>query len=424
MTDAEDDCLFSGSVARAARPTHSLLPNCDRCKLHRAGCRSPKMRVSGRGGKGILVVGERPGAAEDAAGEAFVGPSGRLMAGVFRDLGADLYRDCWLTNALICAPPKGGPPKTAVEDCRPNVFAAVKKFDPVVIVLAGGAAVRSVVGRVWKPDVDGAVHRWVGWRIPCRDPNAWLCPTYNPAHLLRDRDDRDGGGDGDGANDPTVPTLLFRRHVAAALKLAARGRPWPDGPPDERTEVEVILSPADAAARVRKYRAGVVAFDFEHSPLKPDVADADLVCCSVCWEGQETISFPWAGAVRAEIAAMLENPAVGKIASNMKNEDRWCRAKLGVTVRGWAFDTMLAGHALNPAARMSGLKPQAFVRLGAPDYNRHVEPYLDPGKEHGGNAHNRVRDVDLRQLLVYCGLDSLLEFRVAEIQARELGVDL
>jgi hypothetical protein len=40
----------------------------------------------------------------------------------------------------------------------------------------------------------------------------------------------------------------------------------------------------------------------------------------------------------------------------------------------------------------------------------------------GGNSPNRVRQIDLKQLLLYCGLDSLLEWLVSEDQRCELGI--
>jgi len=57
-----------------------------------------------------------------------------------------------------------------------------------------------------------------------------------------------------------------------------------------------------------------------------------------------------------------------------------------------------------------------------PEYNSHIEPYLK--SDGGGNAPNRVREVKLDQLLLYNGLDALLEYEVAISQAAEMGVEL
>jgi uracil-DNA glycosylase family 4 len=353
-----------------------------------------------------MIVGEAPGEAEDQEGVPFVGKSGRHLEGVLDKIGVDMRWDCWMTNACVCHPPHNELDRfpKAVEYCRPNLLNALAEFKPAVIVLLGGVAAESLLAHVWRDDV-GGISRWAGLQIPNHRPNAWICPTYHPSYLLRSKD----------------PVLdgEFRRHLTAAFELS--GVPWPDGPPDYPGRVETILDPAAAAARVRRYTGGLVAFDFEHNPLKPDAADADLVSCSICWEGEETIAFPWHGAVRDEVKNLLRNPDIGKIASNLKNEDRWCRAVLDVRVASWDWDTMLAAHALDPRGGVTGLKFQSFVRLGCPDYAHHITPFLIP-REPGGYAPNKVRSVALLDLLVYNGLDSLLEFEVAKSQKAEMGV--
>jgi hypothetical protein len=57
--------------------------------------------------------------------------------------------------------------------------------------------------------------------------------------------------------------------------------------------------------------------------------------------------------------------------------------------------------------------------LGVPDYNSHVEDELSA--DGGGNALNRIKQLSIDTLLTYCGLDSLLEYEVAKIQARTMG---
>jgi uracil-DNA glycosylase len=398
--------FFSAAEARAVRPLPTLVPRCDQCGLKdHPGCRTPKMKVDGAGKHRILVVAEYPGGEEDAAGRPLVGRSGRLAAEEFERAGLDLRRDCWLTNAQICYDAGHRAPATAVADCRPNLLRALAELKPEVVLLMGGAAIVSLLGHLWKADV-GKVRRWTGWSIPARPPlNAWVLPTYNPAYLLRRGDD-------------AVLWAEFRDHLAAAARL--RGRPWTAPPVDA---VETILSPDEAAVRLRRFRSGRAAFDYETTTLKPDGPHAEIVCASVCWEGRETFSFPWAGPVIPAFREFLENGEIAKIGYSMKFEDRWSLVHAGVRVRGWLWDGMLAAHALDPRRGVTGLKFQSFVRLGVPDYNSHVEPFLDSGRENGCNAPNRIWQVGLPALLKYCALDSLYEFQVAESQMKEMGYD-
>ena len=307
------DELFSAVTARRARPLPTFVPRCGHCGLYKR-CESPKMRVDGEGRRGILIVGEWPGRSEDGEGRPFVGGSGRFLARELQKFGVDMRRDCWLTNALVCAP-IGEAPAGAIDDCRPNLLKAIRDLNPTSIFLMGGAAIQAAVGHFWKPDV-GPVGRWTGRRIPNHNPNAWVCPFNNPAHLLRD-----------GAHP--VELLQFRDSLGAAVAL--EGRPWANGPPDYRSKVETILSPADAAAALKAVQSGVIAFDLETTTLKPDSAESRIVCCSVCHEGCRTIAFPWQGPAVVEMSRILRSPEIPKIGYNCFSGDtRFLTREFGV----------------------------------------------------------------------------------------------
>jgi uracil-DNA glycosylase family 4 len=410
----DDDCegeFFSASEALSVRAPMPLEPRCGRCGLYR-DCKSPKMKPSGRGRKRILICGDYPGKDEDATGIQFSGGAGDLLSGRLRSCGVSMRDDCWLTNSLICYS-KGKPSehKTAMSDCRPNLIKTIRSLNPEIIILLGTSAVRSLIGYLWKEDT-GPIGRWVGHKIPDHKFNAWVCPSYNPAHLTYSRE--------------VVLNMHFDQHLEDACKLP--GRPWPNGPPDYESEVEVIMSVDEATRRLERYTAGVIAFDYETNCLKPDGPIPEIVCASVCWEGRETIAFPWMGSVRGAMRTILENPNIGKIGANIKFEDRWTREKLGIEVQGWMFDTMLAAHAIDPRSvserdprGVSGLKFQAYVHLGCPDYSSHVAPLLESDRK-GGYELNRIREVKLPQLLLYNGLDSLLEYKLAMIQMKHLGI--
>ena len=418
---ADGDTFFTAAEVKRTRPLPMLRPKCEQCGLYK-GCESPKMAVTGQGRRGVLLVSDYPGKAEDLEGRQFVGKSGRYMEEVLQGLGFNMRRDAWLTNALICHNAKKEFPRTSTDDCRPNLMNTIRDLKPRVIILAGGVAISSLLGVVWKPDVGPAV-RWTGRTIPAHKPNAWIAPVNNPAYLFRE-------------GVSPVAKLQFREHLEAAIRLADTEQvPWPNGPPDYASQVEVIHSPTEAAARLRKYDSGLVAFDFETDRLKPDHRDAEIMCCSVCWEGQETIAFPWHGPVVAEMKRLLVDRDIGKIGFNMDFEHRWCKAKLGIDVKGWAWDGMLGAHCLDPrpggkskedgssfGSGCTGLKYQAFVRFGIPEYNSAIEPYLR--SEGGGNSVNRVREVKPDRLMLYCGLDSLFEFMVAKDQSKEMGAAL
>jgi uracil-DNA glycosylase family 4 len=366
------------------------------------------MPVAGEGRRKILVCGEAPGAEEDSQGRPFVGPSGQYLQGHLAAAGIDLFRDCWVTNSAICRPPHNALPEKAVFHCRPNVVNAIKELGPETIILLGAGAVQSVVGWLWKEDV-GPVGRWVKWKVPARKVNAWVCPTWHPSFLLRSQ----------GKREYALLERMFRDHLRTAGECS--GRPWPEPVPDPLRQVRCLYDPEEAASEIRRLAGGsrLTAFDYEASTLKPDGPEAGIVCCSLS-DGETTIAFPWVGEAVRAMKEFLRSE-VPKCGANVKYEQRYSMAVLGLRVRNWVWDTMLAAHVLDNRPGITGLKFQAFARLGVGPYDEQVAPYL---KAANSNARNRVCQVAMDKLLAYCGADSLLEWELARLQMEEMGFRL
>lgn len=401
----------AGTFAKApAANVNATVPYCGACGLWR-NCRSPKMPWSGEGLRGILVVGEAPGKTEDDQGSQFVGKTGNRLRDEFAALGVDLDRDCWKTNSLICWPGPGAdgkgnanPTKEQVNFCRPNLFNTIQELQPTTVILLGNPAVESLIGRLWRPD-PGPISRWAGWRIPDQTINAWVCPTWHPSFIVREEE-----------KNP-AQLLWWRRHLAAAVALESR--PWPDGPPDYAAQVEIIYN-ADEAANALDWfieQGFPVAPDFETTTLKPDGPHTAIYTCAVS-NGDRTISYPWHGAAIVATQRLLRSP-VPKICYHAKFEWRFTKAEFGHGINNIVWCGMNAAHVLDNRMSVTGLKFQSYVRLGQPQYNDAVEDYL---KADGTNAPNRIRQVDLGQLLKYGGMDALLEVLIARHQMEEMGV--
>lgn len=404
------DGFFPESELLASKSPPRLHPQCGKCGLLN-GCKSPKMAVYGQGKRNILVVGEAPGRTEDETGKPFQGKAGLRLQRTLRSVGVDLFQDCWVTNALSCRPPENKIPKDVmIEYCRPLVVNAIERLRPVTIILLGGYAVRSVVGGMWRED-PGGIGRWRGFRIPSQRYNAWICPAYHPSYLERMGD-----------NPDPVAEREFRDDLAAAVRTAAR-RPWATVP-DYRSEVRTAFASDEAATLLRYFNkpGEPVAFDFETDRLKAHHPDAWIACCSVS-DGKRTLAFPWHGNAARIAVAMFQDPAIPKIGANIKFEQTWCMSRLHIRVRGWVWDVCTDGHCCDARTGITSVKFQAFVRLGVEDYSAAVGPFLE-SRDGGGNSPNRVREVDMRSLFVYCGMDSLCEYKVAHLQARELQCSL
>jgi len=335
------------------------VPRCNVCGVYR-GCRTPKMPVTGEGKRKVLIVAEAPGREEDKRGTQLIGESGRLLREVLREIDVDLDRDCWKTNSVVCWPGEGNPKPT-------------KK----------------------------RIHR---------EFNSWVCPTFHPAYLLR------SGGD-------QALRLWFKRHLEVAFRQ--KGRPW-EVVPDYRKQVRIEYDPRGAAALLESFPDNPddpIAFDYETTMLKPDSSEAKIVSCAVAWwssndEDVRAVSFLWRGEAVEAMGELLRSD-VPKIAANLKFEERWTRKEFGHRVDNWVWDTMQAAHVLDNRPGITGLKFQAYVNFGQPVYDVKTAPYF----KSESNKPNRIYEIDPKELLLYGGLDALLEFKLAKVQMRKLGME-
>ena len=390
--------FFSTSQLSSVK-SQSTIPRCGLCGLHRT-CLTPRMKPTGKGKRGILFIAEAPGKEEDKKGIQLIGEAGQYLRKVLRSCNVDLEEDSWKTNAIICRPPGNATPTDdMIRACRPNVIKAVKKFNPTTIVLLGKTAVESVIPALWKDRIEN-LDQWVGWDIPSQEYNAWICPTYHPAFLIR--------------NPGIIYERLFKQHIRRAVKHTRR--PWKEVP-KWQDEVDVIYRPSDAALRLRDTLKGSsFTWDLEANCLKPETEGSEIISCAVC-DDKGTFAFPWTGVTLDVMAKLLKSSRIKKIAANVKFEHRWILRKCQFAVKGWYFDTMLGAHVLDNRPKITSVKFQSFVLLGQPSYNDQIEPYL---KSKGKVGLNRIRQLDLKDVLVYNGMDAKVEEEIAKVQIKQL----
>ena len=397
--------FFSGSelVRKAPRAKQ---PQCGACGLHKK-CTNPKMPVQGRGGLRVLFIGSGVTEEADRAGRHLAGPALHALSNAVAGLGHKLPAVAWVTNATIC---KGEPDTTRAMHCEPNWWDAVQRLRPDVIVPMGEAACATVVGRLWgKPA--GGIDRWVGQVVPDQTTNAWVCPIWDPGHIANEKD--------------AAKAHMWHDHLAAAL--ACCGVPWPDGPPNWAGAVQCIqddTKAADMLDDVASRTCGVVAWDYEANCLKPEYEGAALSSVAVSWgtalSGPAvTVAALLGPKTKAALRRLLRCP-LPKIAANIKFEDRWSRVALGTPVRNWVWDTMLAAHVLDNRKGVTGVKYQAYAKLGQPVWDSGVEDFL---KSTPNTKLNDIqRQVSVRDLLLYNGMDALLEYRLACQQLTTMGL--
>jgi DNA polymerase len=125
----------------------------------------------------LLLVGEAPGAQEDAVGRPFVGKAGQLLDQLMGEAG--LRRsDAAVLNVLKCRPPSNRTPtRVEAQRCVPWLDRQVELVDPAVVLTLGRTALTWALGAgVTLADVRGTVHDWRERR---------LVATYHPSAAIR-----------------------------------------------------------------------------------------------------------------------------------------------------------------------------------------------------------------------------------------------
>lgn len=130
----------------------------------------------------LMVVGEAPGADEDASGLPFVGRAGQLLDRMLIAVGGSRASNVYIANVLKCRPPGNRNPEVAeIEQCSPFVFQQIAVSQPKVLLLVGRFAIQTVLGsKKSVGELRGQLHQVTvqGREIPA-------VVTYHPAYLLR-----------------------------------------------------------------------------------------------------------------------------------------------------------------------------------------------------------------------------------------------
>lgn len=130
-----------------------------------------------------LLVGEAPGADEDARGEPFVGQAGKLLDGMLAGIALKRGNNVYIANVLKCRPPGNRNPEHAeVAQCSPYLARQVELIRPRLILAMGRFACQTLLATDASiASLRGRVHRYRG--VP-------LIVTYHPAYLLRSLHDK------------------------------------------------------------------------------------------------------------------------------------------------------------------------------------------------------------------------------------------
>ena len=153
--------------------------DCQRCPLART---RDKVVFGGVDGyrdirADLMIVGEAPGAEEDAEGMPFLGAAGKKLDVLLAEAGLERKR-AYITNVVKCRPPENRlPEKDEITTCSPFLMRQLAAIQPKVICCLGSCASQTLL------QTNQGISRFRGEWFDFRGSK--LIATYHPAYLLR-----------------------------------------------------------------------------------------------------------------------------------------------------------------------------------------------------------------------------------------------
>lgn len=125
----------------------------------------------------LMIVGEAPGADEDAQGVPFVGRAGQLLTKILEAIHFN-REDVYICNILKCRPPNNRKPLIdETDECEPYLAKQIEIVKPRIILALGLTAANTLLrNKLSMAELRGTTHSYRD--IP-------LMVTYHPAALLR-----------------------------------------------------------------------------------------------------------------------------------------------------------------------------------------------------------------------------------------------
>jgi uracil-DNA glycosylase family 4 len=187
----DDGAVHSGTPQGGPATPHELSADARRARLEELAtqirqcqrCPLSIGRTNAVPGRGVLdplvmIVGEGPGAQEDAEGEPFVGNAGQYLDKWLTAIGLSREENVFIANIVKCRPPGNRDPSPEESDaCRPYLQEQIALVQPRLILTLGRISMRILTGTSHGiTRVHGTMYHYEG--IP-------LIPTFHPSGVLR-----------------------------------------------------------------------------------------------------------------------------------------------------------------------------------------------------------------------------------------------
>ncbi len=388
--------------------------SCEDCELHK-NCRNVNIKPYGSDKASLYLLGEYPTDKEDLMNRLFVGETASLLKVLLDNLKINLT-DIRYYNAVSCRPKKDeNPTDIQIRACRTKVLEDVKKVKPKVIVAMGNIALKCLFEQS-EPGIQG----WHGLTVPFYDLNCWVVPVYNPEKVVKDGlpDERFWLTD----TNYTDTLKVFRDDLRIIPELLDKNLPIV-----KDFEIKKLLKFEDVKAFFDKAdKQPFITFDFETIGLKPYFDYSCILSCAFSFDGITAYSLPieyypygttkkyWnqeqINNIKYRLKDLLCNNKIIKHVHNLTFEKEWCYGNLGIDIQN-IEDSMLQHYILFNRESTHNLNFIAFANFGV------------RWKNYPDSIMSDLTKLSLDELLEYNGKDVIFEYRIYELQDKQLKKD-
>ena len=129
----------------------------------------------------IMIIGEGPGANEDAEGKPFVGRAGKLLDKMLAAINLDRTK-VYISNVVNYRPPSNRKPTDEeIERYLPFLVSHIEIINPKIILLLGSTAMNALIGG--EVVISKARGKWIQKQIGTN--KSWVIASFHPAFLMR-----------------------------------------------------------------------------------------------------------------------------------------------------------------------------------------------------------------------------------------------
>jgi uracil-DNA glycosylase family 4 len=389
-------------------------PDCGNCGLYKES-KNPQIGVFGKGKKKILILTKAPTKEQDENNNLFLGGATKLFEQELKKVGIDLYEDCFVTSALGCrtSVSENHKLKKNVDFCRNRVRNTIKKIKPSTILCLGTLSLYAIFGeKNGVEQVTGiSVENFRDFLIPCYEYGCNVVAIHHPVAALQNEDDvfwtalwkKDLEFFAKNINTPVkkeiehktkVNCLYDYEEIVNALTELKTNPPKWCCHDYEGTGTDIFIEGS---------RIETIAF----APIY-DISDYNRetqVAYAFPYQRQNHFTEDQQKHIKQLWIEYLNNEKINKVAHNINLEYSWELVGFETDTQGYYWDSMVVANQMNCTPGTRGLKHLALMYEGQKGYGSEAKSYFERKQENGLNY---IHEFPLNKLLLYNGLDALL----------------